>query len=136
MTHASIRAIATARPTFRMTRAEWLEIAARISPPEVDRGVLARLAERSGIETRWCAAFESENACFYDRGEIPGTAQRMALWSRAARAMALAVGLGVHLVAAACRLAPPACAGAGCVVEDEAAQRALATAQAAVVGTE
>ena len=89
MTRVSIRALATARPTFRMTRAEWLEIAARISPPEVERGVLARLAERSGIDTRWCAAFESENACFYDRGEIPGTAQRMALWSRAARAMAL-----------------------------------------------
>ena len=89
MTRASIRALATARRTFRMTRAEWLEIAARISPAEVDRGVLARLADRSGIETRWCAAFESENACFYDAGEIPGTAQRMALWSRAARTMAL-----------------------------------------------
>lgn len=92
MMRVAIHALATARPSFRMTRAEWLEIAARISPPEVDRGVLARLAERSGIDTRWCAAFESENACFYDTGGIPGTAQRMALWSRAARAMALDAG--------------------------------------------
>lgn len=87
MTHAAIRSLATAHPTFRMTRAEWLAIADRVSPAEVDRAVLARLAERSGIDTRWCAAFEAEHACFYRAGEIPGTAARMGLWSRAARAM-------------------------------------------------
>lgn len=114
MRRAAIRAIATARPAFRMPREEWLAIADRISPPEVDRRVLARLAERSGIDTRWCAAFERENDCFYQAGSVPGTAERMALWSRAARAMALEASAAAiarardqpeaitHLVTASC----------------------------------
>ena len=114
MTHAEIRSLATAHPTFRMTRAEWMSIADRISPAGVDRAVLARLAERSGIDTRWCAAFEAENACFYRAGDVPGTAERMALWSRAARAMSreactralgqarIAAGAVTHLVTASC----------------------------------
>ena len=57
MNDARILSIATAVPPFRMTRADWLAIADRISPAGVDRALLARLAERSGIEARHCAAF-------------------------------------------------------------------------------
>jgi len=87
--HACIASLATAHPPFRMSRVEWLAIADAISPNEVDRAVLARLAERSGVETRSCAAFEDGRFGFYKPGEIPGTAERMALWLRAARAMTL-----------------------------------------------
>jgi len=114
MTHAALTAIATAHPRFRMTRAEWLAIADLISPAEVDRAVLARLADRSGIDARWCAAFEDGRSGFYRAGETPGTAERMALWSRAARAMSLEActaalararvdaGAVTHLVTASC----------------------------------
>lgn len=100
-----------------MTRDEWLVIADAISPPEVDRAVLTRLAERSGIETRWCAAFEDGRHGFYRMREVPGTKERMELWQRAARAMtfdaatralAQATDAGVHstdithLVTASC----------------------------------
>lgn len=87
MTRARIRGLGTAHPTFRLTRAEWRVIADRLCPAEVDRAVLARLADRSGIDTRWCAAFEAEHACFYQAGLAPGTAERVALWARAARTM-------------------------------------------------
>ncbi|MEY3026365.1 MAG: hypothetical protein RLZZ238_1262 [Planctomycetota bacterium] len=111
---ASIHAIATAHPSFRMTRAEWLVIADAISPATVDRRVLERLAERSGIESRWCAAFEDGHDGFYGSTEVPGTAARMRLWSRGARAISRAActralaGGGVHagevthLVTASC----------------------------------
>ncbi len=95
MTVARIASIATAVPPFRMTREDWLAIADRISPAEVDRALLARLAERSGIEARHCAAFaggEGErsgiDASFHESADRPRTGARVALWSRAARAMA------------------------------------------------
>lgn len=84
---ATIRSIATAHPALRMTRAEWLRIADRIAPTDVDRALLARLAERSGIDSRHCAAFEDGSATIYAPGEVPGTAARMALWARSARSM-------------------------------------------------
>ena len=49
--------------------------------------MLARLADRSGIDARWCAAFEEDRGFFYGGDEIPGTAARMGLWLRAAKAM-------------------------------------------------
>lgn len=114
MSIARLQSIATAHPPFRMSREEWLSIADAISPPQVDRAILARLAERSGIDTRWCAAFDGGRHSFYLRGEVPGTRARMALWSRAARAMSHEAGsralreAGVaadrvtHLVTASC----------------------------------
>lgn len=113
-TVATIRAVATAHPSFRMTRAEWLAIADRIAPADVDRALLARLAERSGIESRHCAAFEDGRAPLYAPGEVPGTAARMSLWSRAARSMSVDAcrdalrtarvepGAVTHLVTASC----------------------------------
>ena len=86
---ARIRSIGTANPKRLITRGEWLAIADRISPPEVDRAVLARLANRSEIDTRACAVFESDDECFYRAGEVPSTAERMAIWSVAARTMSL-----------------------------------------------
>ena len=86
MTAPSIRSIGTATPRERLAREAWLAFADRIAPAEVDRGLLARLAERSEIESRGAAA-----ACeppFYAGRDAPGTAARMQLWSRAARAMA------------------------------------------------
>jgi predicted naringenin-chalcone synthase len=154
MSVARLASIATAVPPFRMTREDWLAIAHRISPAEVDRALLARLAERSGIEARHCAAFargetrtasgddargadgaavpsdaceargttdgndasdarststrptstrmtsasttsapddsypHAIDASFYERADRPRTGARVALWSRAARAMA------------------------------------------------
>lgn len=139
MNGARILSIATAVPPFRMTRAEWLAIADRISPAGVDRALLARLAERSGIDARHCAAFargvpgaveagdarppdaradgHAIDASFYATTDRPGTAARIRLWSRAARAMSLeaataalarADGAGggaarvTHLVTASC----------------------------------
>ena len=86
---ASIASIATATPSFRMTQDEWLAIAERLAGPEVDRRLLARLAERSGIASRACAAFEPGFEPLYRPGKVPGTAERMALWARAARATSL-----------------------------------------------
>jgi predicted naringenin-chalcone synthase len=84
---ASILSISTAHPPHRLAREEWLSVAGRIAPPSVDRAVLARLADRSGIDARWCAAFEEDRGFFYGGDEIPGTAARMGLWLRAAKAM-------------------------------------------------
>ena len=86
---AFLRSIATALPDERMSRAAWADIADRITPPEVDRAVLGRLAERSGIDERGCAA-AGAGASFYPSpadGPPPDTAERMALWSRTARAL-------------------------------------------------
>jgi predicted naringenin-chalcone synthase len=116
-TSAALVSLATAHPPFRMPRAEWLEIADTLTPPEVDRALLTRLAERSGIETRWCAAFEEGRHGFYRPNEVPGTAERMMLWSRAARALSvdaaqraltdaaragITAGSITHLVTASC----------------------------------
>jgi predicted naringenin-chalcone synthase len=84
---ATIVSLATSHPSCRMSRADWLEIAHAISPRDVDRALLARLAERSAIDTRWCAAFDDGRCGFYKPNEIPSTAARMALWLRAAREM-------------------------------------------------
>ncbi|MFM8733271.1 MAG: type III polyketide synthase [Phycisphaerales bacterium] len=87
---AHLRSIATALPEERMPRAAWAAIADRITPPEVDRAVLARLADRSGIDERGCAAAGAGAAFYPDPGAAPppGTAERMALWSRTARTLA------------------------------------------------
>jgi predicted naringenin-chalcone synthase len=88
---AFLRSIATALPEERLGRADWSAIADRITPPEVDRAVLARLADRSGIDERGCAAAGAGAAFYPDPGAAspPGTALRMALWSRTARVLAL-----------------------------------------------
>ena len=88
---AHLRSIATALPEERMPRAAWAAIADRITPPEVDRAVLARLADRSGIDERGCAAAGAGAAFYPDPGQAPppGTAERMALWSRTARSLAV-----------------------------------------------
>lgn len=86
MNTATIRAVATATPPERLTRDAWLAFADRITPREVSRALLARLAERSEIESRGAAA--ATDPPFYAGDAPPGTAARMQLWSRAARAMA------------------------------------------------
>ncbi len=103
---ACIASLATAHPPFRMSRDEWLAIADAISPREVDRAVLARLAERSGVESRWCAAFDEGRLGFYKPDEIPGTAERMALWLRAARAMTFDAATGALARAASAGVRP------------------------------
>ena len=93
---AFLRSIATALPDERISRAAWAGIADRITPPEVDRAVLGRLAERSGIEERGCAA-AGAGAEFYPSpadGPPPGTAERMALWSRTARILSARAASG------------------------------------------
>ena len=86
MNTAAIRAIGTANPPERLTREAWLAFADRIAPSEVSRALLARLAERSEIDERGAAA--ASEPPFYADGLAPGTAARMQLWSRTARAMA------------------------------------------------
>lgn len=86
MNTAAIRAIGTATPPERLTRDAWLAFADRITPRSVDRALLARLADRSEIESRGAAA--ATEPPFYTDGAPPGTAARVRLWSRAARAMA------------------------------------------------
>ena len=107
-----IRAIQTATPPERLTRDAWLAFADRITPREVDRALLARLAERSEIVSRGAAA--ATEPPFYAHDSAPGTAARMQLWSRTARAMALEASSGAltastadpksitHLVTASC----------------------------------
>jgi predicted naringenin-chalcone synthase len=86
MNTATIRAILTTAPPERLTHEAWLAFADRITPREVSRALLARLAERSGIESRGAAA--ATDPPFYADDAPPGTAARMQLWSRATRAMA------------------------------------------------
>jgi predicted naringenin-chalcone synthase len=88
---AWLRSIAVTQPPERMAREEWRAIADRITPPAVDRAVLDRLAARSGIDERGCAASGAGAGFYPDPGSAPppGTAARMALWLRTARAMAL-----------------------------------------------
>jgi predicted naringenin-chalcone synthase len=112
MNTAMIRAIHTATPPERLARAAWLAFADRITPREVDRALLARLADRSEIESRGAAA--ATEPPFYAGETPPGTAARMQLWSRTARAMALEASSGAlaasttdptsitHLVTASC----------------------------------
>jgi len=112
MNTAAIRAIGTATPPERLVREAWLAFADRIAPREVPRALLARLADRSGIESRGAAA--ATDAPFYACDAPPGTAARMGLWSRAARSMSEAAcrsalgaagadpGSVTHLVTASC----------------------------------
>lgn len=86
MTDPSIRSIGTATPEERLTRDAWLAFADAIAPPEASRALLARLAERSAIDSRGAAA--ATEPPFYAGRDAPGTAARMRLWSQAARAMA------------------------------------------------
>ncbi|MFN5497535.1 MAG: type III polyketide synthase [bacterium] len=86
MNTAAIRAIGTAAPPERLTREAWLAFADRITPREVSRALLARLADRSEIESRGAAA--ATEPPFYADDLPPGTAARRQLWSRTARAMA------------------------------------------------
>jgi len=82
-----------AHPPQQMDTARWLALATAIAPPRVDRALLQRLADRSGIEQRWCAAAtDNHPAGFYASfGSVPpGTAARMQLWANAVRPMASA----------------------------------------------
>ena len=80
-----IVSIGTATPTVRLARDAWIALAGQIAPPEVSRALLARLADRSEIDERATAAADPP---LYGVGSVPGTAARMQLWSRVARAMA------------------------------------------------
>ena len=87
-----------AHPPLRMDTTRWLALATAIAPPRVDRALLQRLADRSGIAQRWCAAAtDNHPAGFYatdglssHTGPSVGTAARMHLWAEAVRPMALA----------------------------------------------
>jgi len=89
----TLRAVACATPDRRLERAQWIEIAQRIAPASVPIGLTTRLAERSGIEGRWCAGADApDEPDFYphdpqDGG--PGTAMRMQLWERTARPLSV-----------------------------------------------
>jgi predicted naringenin-chalcone synthase len=90
-----IRAIATATPPGTLPREVWTSLALGIAPPGVSPAVIERLAERSGIDVRGCAATPPGAGCFYPGADAgspaaadPGTAARMALWRAAAFDMA------------------------------------------------
>ena len=90
-----IRSVATANPPGTLPRGTWTTLALRIAPDGVSPAVVERLAERSGIDARGCAATPPEGGCFYPGtdagsppGADPGTAARMALWRDAAFDMA------------------------------------------------
>ncbi|MEI6878631.1 MAG: type III polyketide synthase [Planctomycetota bacterium] len=91
MTHACIHSIGCANPPQRLTRAQWIEMASLVAPKSLDRAVILRLAERSGIDGRWCAsAQEVGKPAFFQAdpdGYGPTTSQRMQLWASAARQM-------------------------------------------------
>ncbi len=82
---ARIVSIGTATPSARLPRDAWLTLAGQIAPSDVSRALLARLADRSEIDGRAAAAVDPP---LYSAGTVPGTAARMQLWSRTARAMA------------------------------------------------
>ena len=87
----AIRSIGVAVPPGELTVESWLHVADRITPADVDRGVLRRLAERSGIERRRCVtSIDPEGGLFpgADAPE-PGTEVRMRTWSRWARVLSL-----------------------------------------------
>jgi len=111
-----------AHPPLRMDTTRWLALATAIAPPRVDRALLQRLADRSGIAQRWCAAATDNHPAGFYAMHSPsapiaapiGTAARMRLWAEAVRPMALAAcrdalsSSGVdaqsvtHLVTASC----------------------------------
>jgi predicted naringenin-chalcone synthase len=88
----SVRAIATAVPRHRIDRAEWMRLAATLGDPRAPRALLERLAERTAIDARGCAAFDPSHAPLFVESladRRPGTAARMARWSEAARPLAV-----------------------------------------------
>lgn len=87
----AIRAIGTAVPPGELTVDSWLRIADRITPAEVDRAVLRRLAERSGIERRRCVTSVDPEGGLFPAADAPepGTERRMHAWSRWARELSL-----------------------------------------------
>ncbi len=91
MTHACIHSIGCANPSQRLNRDQWLEMASSVAPSSLDRAVILRLAERSGIDGRWCAsAQEVGKPAFFQAdpdGRGPTTAQRIELWASAAKEM-------------------------------------------------
>ena len=93
-----IRSIATAVPEGTLARERWTRLAVEIAPAGAPAAVIERLAERSGIDRRGCAATPPEGGCFYPGvagtpdAPDPGTAARMALWRRTAFAMAERAG--------------------------------------------
>lgn len=114
--HPAIRAIGTAVPPGELTVESWLRVADRITPAEVDRAVLRRLAERSGIERRRCVTSVDPEGGLFPSADAPepGTERRMRAWSRWARELSLSAAreaLGssghaardiTHLVTASC----------------------------------
>lgn len=114
-----IRAIATALPEGRLTRERWTELAVRIAPEGAPAPVIERLAERSGIDGRGCAATPPAGGCFYPGTEggapdDPGTAARMALWKDAAWRMAEAAARDALAHAGVAGTAVTHCVTASC----------------------
>lgn len=91
MTDPALLSIATSTPARSLDREAWIDAADRLTPIEVDRKVLRRLAERSGIASRGCSAPLDGPDAFYGSAldPDPGTAARMALWSTAARQLSI-----------------------------------------------
>jgi predicted naringenin-chalcone synthase len=90
---ACLRSIAVAVPDGTLAREDWKRLAPRIVPEGAPPAVLDRLADRSGIDSRGCAATPPGAPCFYPVAEgatasDPGTAARMRLWRDAAFGMA------------------------------------------------
>lgn len=92
LTHPCLLGLGTATPDRALPQSDWVAIADRIAPPQVDRTVTERLARRSGIEVRHCDAADAPGvATFYPAdpaGVGPGTAARMARFAAAARPIA------------------------------------------------
>jgi predicted naringenin-chalcone synthase len=89
---AAVAGIGCASPQQTVTRREWLEFAHLLAPSNVDRGLLARIAEGSQIDSRGLATMrpdvrEAQHEPHADpRG--PGTGTRIAEWASAARPLA------------------------------------------------
>lgn len=97
------------------THLDW--VTAQLADPR-ERGVFARMAERSGIDHRWsvlpCGEFGTpiDPSGFYGAGAFPSTGQRMEVYARTAPdlAMAASADLGrkvslegiTHIVVASC----------------------------------
>ena len=88
----AIRSIGVAVPPGELTVESWLRVADRITPPDVDRAVLRRLAERGGIERRRCVTSTDPEGGLFPGADAPepGTGVRMRAWSRWARELSLA----------------------------------------------
>ena len=87
----ALHAIATATPGYALSRESWLARAARFGDPRASRALLERLAERTEIDARGCAAFDPALPDLFARPlseSRPGTAERLRRWSHAARELA------------------------------------------------